>query len=240
MRSLRIVGGLAVVVMTLTILLTTANASQAVVHRAWLRSDSPAPASATGSASRGSVSKSLALVVLLAGGGYFTWRKLNKKVTPSVASSPHVRVLSGTVVGPKARAVVAEVRGRLILLGVTEQSVRRLAWLDKLEDDDQAQDNCGREHSQLEDATKPRRSRPSSNAQPPRHSGLGGVKFSDVLRDAVGMRPKNVEPPAVALATATHDRLTLRNAKDNTFRPVELMNIEGQAAGLVARLNRKQ
>jgi len=180
-------------------------------------------------------------MVALGGAGYFLWRR-SRKVTDTVpVKHPHIRVLSGTPIGPKARAVVAEFGGRLILLGVTEHSVRRLAWLD----------------SAIEEApehTKDVPTHPAGDAfrAPSGQAKTGTVtartttstrhhtsKFSEVLRDAVGMKPKHMEDPALVLAESTHDRLTLQTSSLEALGESDYMDVEGQAAGLIARLNRR-
>jgi flagellar biogenesis protein FliO len=183
--------------------------------------------------------------VVLAGGGYFMWRQSRKTKQAAPIKGAHVRVLSGTPIGPKARAVVAEVGGRLILLGVTEHSVRRLAWLDS-EPEDVSERVDSRRTEELQDdrrdplPTQRATTRMASDSSP---SILRGSRFSEVLRDAVGLKPKQVVEPAMAIAETTRDRVVLKGkpAKErvNTERSDDYMDIEGQAAGLVARLNRR-
>jgi flagellar biogenesis protein FliO len=243
MRYFRIVGMLALIVISLTSTAAIAGSSQNGAHRTWLRPDSQSQANTSAGSSRGAVGKSLALIAVATIAGYFLWRKLHKKGELSLPNRPHVRVLSGTVVGPKARAVVAEVGGRFILLGVTEQSVRRLAWLDTL-------DEVAREDEAHHSEPHPRGDGPlasvSRGAMVPSatlvvdRTDTRSPRFSDVLRDAVGIKSKPANEPAVVLAQATRDRVTLRAANEDLPDPSEYMNIEGQAAGLVSRLNRKK
>ncbi len=242
MRSFRFVGTLALIVISLTGTAAVARSTQNAAGRAWLRPDSQAQPNTSTAFSRGALGKSIALIAIMAGAGYFFWRKLHKKGELSLPNRPHVRVLSGTVVGPKARAVVAEVGGRFILLGVTEQSVRRLAWLDTLDEVAREDDTRKSEPQPLVDrplVSGPSVKVPSATLTVQRRE-THSSRFSDVLRDAVGIKSKPVDEPAVILAQATRDRLTLRSGNEGLPDTSEYMNIEGQAAGLVSRLNRKK
>jgi flagellar biogenesis protein FliO len=243
MRSLRIVGMLALIVISLTSTAAIAGSTQNGTHRTWLRPDSQAQPNASAVSSRGTVGKSIALIAVVTIAGYFFWRKTHKKGELKLSSRPHVRVLSGTVVGPKARAVVAEVGGRHILLGVTEQSVRRLAWLDTLDAvarDDETQKSEPQLLGDSPPATDRRASKVPSATLVVNRADSRSPRFSDVLRDAVGIKSKPVTEPAVALAESTRDRVTLSAANEDYPDASEYMNIEGQAAGLVSRLNRKK
>lgn len=187
------------------------------------------------------LAKSLALMATIGGAGYFLWRR-SRKVTDTVpVKHAHIRVLSGTPIGPKARAVVAEFGGRLILLGVTEHSVRRLAWLDSAIDE-APERTQGTSMSPAGDAVRAASGRTKTGTVTARNSASTRhhtSKFSDVLRDAVGIKPKQMEDPALVLAESTHDRLTLQTSHHDASGESEYMNVEGQAAGLIARLNRR-
>ena len=227
------------------ILLTCASSSYAAQptgHKSWLRPESPERSAATGSSSSGAaLAKSLALMAVLGGAGYFLWRR-SRRVTDTVpVKHPHIRVLSGTPIGPKARAVVAEFGGRLILLGVTEHSVRRLAWLDSAIEEapehtkDVSTPPAGDAFRAPSGRTKTGTVTARTTTSTPHHTS----KFSEVLRDAVGMKPKQMEDPALVLAESTHDRLTLQTSNAEALGGSDYMDVEGQAAGLIARLNRR-
>jgi flagellar biogenesis protein FliO len=151
--------------------------------------------------------------------------------------------VSTAIVGPKARLVVAEVAGRLVLLGVTDESVRRLAWL-KAPHKSRHDQAVG--ESLAADSTSPARTDPldtkctiqtlSAANTPALHSGARGSKFSQVLSDAIGLKPRESEDPVVAIAKNTRDRLTLSSNAHHPRAAVSLIDIEGQAAGLLSRL----
>jgi len=227
------------------ILLTCASstyAAQTTAHKSWLRPESTGRSAATGSSSAGAaLAKSLALMAVLGGAGYFLWRR-SRKVTHTVpVKHTHIRVLSGTPIGPKARAVVAEFGGRLILLGVTEHSVRRLAWLDSAieEAPDHAKDASTTPAGDAFRAPNARTKTGTVTARTTTSTRPHTSKFSEVLRDAVGLKPKQMEDPALVLAESTHDRLTLQTSNAEALGESDYMNVEGQAAGLIARLNRR-
>jgi flagellar biogenesis protein FliO len=65
----------------------------------------------------------------LALGGAAIYLKLAKRRGAGPAVSRKLEVLDTARVGPKAQVVMVAVGGRQLLLGVTEQSVQRLAWV---------------------------------------------------------------------------------------------------------------
>ena len=102
--------------------------------RPWLRATKPAAAVLAAPAQdHASPWRAFAVLLVLGSlcGGALVLR--NKRMTKAVLpeSATRVRVISSARIGPKANAVVAEVGGRVILLGVTDTSVARLAWLDR-------------------------------------------------------------------------------------------------------------
>jgi hypothetical protein len=137
--------------------------------------------------------------------------------------------------------VVAEFGGRLILLGVTEYSVRRLAWLDSAieEAPDYAKDALTPPAGDAFRAPSGRIKTGSVTARTATSTRHRSSNFSAVLRDAVGMKPKQMDDPALVLAESTHDRLTLQTQNAEALGESAYMNVEGQAAGLIARLNRR-
>lgn len=78
--------------------------------------------------------RSLAAIALLAGLGatalFVRKRRGSGLLAPVVRNDFRINVLGSTRVGPKAHAVVASVAGRVLLLGVTDNAVQKLAWLD--------------------------------------------------------------------------------------------------------------
>lgn len=232
-----IVGALAAVVMSLTPWTACAQPG-APGAKDWLRADSHRQTSSTTASSRSSLGRVFAALVLVAAGGYFVWRKTrNARKTP-LPTKTHIRVVGGTLVGPKARAVVADVGGRLILLGVTEQSVRKLAWLDAIEGIESSDErDDGERSSRTANEPQPQRLVPQRKAER-YNASAPRFKFSEVLRDAVGMKTRPMTDSALVLAENTQDRISLSVTRGQARRDAPLIDIEGQAAGLVSRLSK--
>ena len=66
---------------------------------------------------------------------YFKRRGPRAEAT-RVPSPKKLTVVSSTRIGPKAHAVVISVAGRQMLLGVTDSSVKRLAFIDEIEEEE--------------------------------------------------------------------------------------------------------
>jgi flagellar biogenesis protein FliO len=152
----------------------------------------------------------LLLVAGLGGGALWLQRRKGKAVTPGGVES-RLTLLSSTRIGPKAFAVSAEVNGRVILLGVTDQQVTNLGWLDppeleqelpeeepaapSAEEDELPDDYPG---SALREAARPSLS-PSSLQPPPQASPLTSTqnlkRFQEVLRGAIPDHPQSLRVP---------------------------------------------
>jgi flagellar biogenesis protein FliO len=181
------------------------------------------------------------LLVLAGLGGAAFWlkRKRGGKVAPSVA--PAIRVVSSTRVGPKAHAVVANVAGRVVLLGVTDHSVQRLAWLDAPAEDGRPEE-AAEEADALFDPPgyEPPRAMPAARFDAPKAAPASGRGFGELLRSALGKSAP--EPPSAALAiaesTQDHYSPSAPRAADMGRRKATepMLSVESQAAGLVARL----
>ena len=77
----------------------------------------------------------LLLVLGALGGATLYFKRRGKTGIKEPLAQSRLRVLSSTRIGPKAHAVVITVAGRQMLLGVTDSSVKRLAFIDELEDE---------------------------------------------------------------------------------------------------------
>ena len=180
--------------------------------RAWLSQRGQAPLSndrAGGSPSGARALLGLVAMAALAGGVMF-WRKKRDRAVKTEQAGLMLEVLASTRLGPKAQAVVARVGKKVVLLGVTEHSVQKLAWLD------------GRK------LTAPAAALPEPAAPvEPRPQAPG---FAQVIRDVLGRTPPaRPADAAVVLAEETRD-VYVPSAERRPAR------IETQAAGLVARL----
>ena len=94
----------------------------------WL---APARASVAPPMSSGGSWRSWAVVGLVAGlGGGALWMRRKRTVLGAATNvSGRLRVLDSVRIGPQAQLVTASVGGRTVLLGVTSNSVRGLAWI---------------------------------------------------------------------------------------------------------------
>ena len=180
--------------------------------RAWLSQRGQPPLGndrAGGSPSGARALLGLVAMAALAGGVMF-WRKMRDRAVKTEQAGVMLEVLASTRLGPKAQAVVARVGKKVVLLGVTEHSVQKLAWLD------------GRK------LTAPAAALPEPAAPvEPRPQAPG---FAQVIRDVLGRTPPaRPADAAVVLAEETRD-VYVPSAERRPAR------IETQAAGLVARL----
>jgi flagellar biogenesis protein FliO len=191
-------------------------------QKAWLRAASPkppAPVAAKPVLSPLRVGSMLALVAGL--GGFAFYARRRRSGAPDKASVERLDVLSSTRLGPKAHAVVTRVSGKRLLLGVTEQSVTVLAWLDS-------------EPPHTETAAL-------EVADPAELSGVVGTSelgvepsaqnpsgFLRLLRSAVG---SSAVSPAEELAGTTQDDVKVSRRAATEAREL----IEGQAAGILRR-----
>jgi flagellar biogenesis protein FliO len=210
--------------------------------------------------------RSLLLVVLVGGlGGAAVYMKKRRQAPKAVQLPANLRVVASTRLTAKAQAIVAQVGGRTILLGVTDTSVRRLAWLD--------------ENPALETATEPeeREAAPLPADVPLNFEGRpiralrsdrvavtpaakAAERFSEVLsaRMAEDAKPsarreRNTPSPAETIAQMTEDvyRPSRSRSRKSSLRrssPIESepehsvaangtpAAYEGQIAGLSARL----
>jgi len=97
----------------------------------WLRPDKPMakPALETQRGPSPFRIVSMLLLVAVLGGAAMYARRKRQGGAPA-ENKGQLKLLGTTRVGPKATAVVVEVAGKRLLLGVTEQAVSTLAWLD--------------------------------------------------------------------------------------------------------------
>jgi flagellar biogenesis protein FliO len=158
----------------------------------------------------------LVLVAALGGGAYYARRR--RKTAPVATASEKLRVLGSTRVGPKAFAVVAEVGGKRLLLGVTDQAVNTLAWLEDGADEEERAD---------------RASYPAPVRREADETLQGPSGFLRVLRSAVGSG--DARKVAVdEIANSTRDEVTLSRRS----KPQSSDELEGQVKGLARRRRR--
>lgn len=232
-----IVGALALLVMSLTASGAFAQPG-AQGTKDWLRPENRSQTNSKTPASHGNLGRAFAAFALVGVGGYFVWRKTRNARQNPLPAKTHIRVIGGTLVGPKARAVVAEVGGRLILLGVTEQSVRKLAWLDAIDATDSTADREDRGRTNRSFDSQPERHLPLRRSEDEHNGSTPRSRFSALLKDAVGMNTRPMTDSALVVAEHTQDRVSLSVNRGQSRKEAPLIDIEGQAAGLVSRLSK--
>jgi len=214
---------------------------------AWLAPKGPVkPSKPVAAGSSLGLGRSLAVlffVSVLGGSALYLRSKRNK--TPK-ARLAQLRVVGATKLGGRAQLVLAEVEGRKILLGVTDNSVRKLGWMDAEQTEQEEED--------FAPAVRPRlvASGVDLGARGPRAAAEPAPapakrSFRDLLTSAVGNlghRPED-DSAALTLAAETQDtftRSTPRAAEPRRAEPQrktgnpQMIDLEGQAKGLLARL----
>lgn len=204
----------------------------------------------------------LALGLLLGLGGAAFWLQRGRfahKTAPR--SDARLEVLASSRIGPKAFAVTARVGGRMLLLGVTDQTVTHLGWLEpeaapKLEladDSDELPDDYPGSLLRAK-ARAAANGNAAEGDAPTTQASL--LRFQEVLRDAAERRGDgdgDVTPdPASVLAERTRDVLGALPAPVGETRAASVRrkrarklpalpkadapepDVEGQAAGLKA------
>lgn len=102
--------------------------------RTWLRQSKARSAEASEEGAERSNPWSILAALVVAGlGGAAVYLKYKRGGANFLLPQSDVRVLSTTRLGGKAQLIVAEVYGRPLLLGVTEQNINELGWIDSLQ-----------------------------------------------------------------------------------------------------------
>lgn len=227
-------------------------AAAAPASPAWLRSSAPSGAKGAPPSSF-SFSKLLAVALVGGLGGYAVYARKRRKGLKALPASSGLRVLESTRLGPKSMLVTASVGRRVILLGVTEQSISRLGWL-PADGDTDADADADAEHGVEVDALlpvktaaltpprlmgaeepKPKRPRPSDGTFAARLRGaLGGPAVSASSDDALASSAQLTRD--VVDLRSSRKRARARSANDDGA----MIDVEAQAAGLIKRLKGKQ
>lgn len=196
--------------------------------------------------------RSLGVLLLTAVLGGTALYLRSKKTRLPKQKLAQLRVVGSTKLGGRAQLVLAEVDGRKILLGVTDSSVRKLGWLEA--------DAVTAEQEEFSLGPRPRlvaagvdlaARAPRVVAEPEPEPVVAQPKrsFRDLLASAVGNighRPDD-DSIALTLAAETKDTFTRSTPRATERRPVEpvparragnpqMIDLEGQAKGLLARL----
>jgi len=212
-----------------------ASAAKSSQAPSWLAPRSAAKPVATGRSAVPSLGRLIGLALVLGALGAATLyykRRGGKNVTKRVAPSNRLSVVSSTRIGPKAHAVVISVNGRQMLLGVTDASVKRLAFIDELEEDEREV-----EREPVRRAAPATRGAAIAVRNVTPEPARGGA-FSDLLKTAFGKRepaPREADAASI-LAAETQDTVGGKAVAPNPGN-VRMLDVEGQAQGLIRRLS---
>jgi flagellar biosynthetic protein FliO len=206
------------------------TAAKAGKAPSWLSSRAAPKAPVAGRAGMPSLGRLIGLLLVVGslGGAALYLKRRGTNAGKRPAAPKRLSVVSSTRIGPKAHAVVISVAGRQMLLGVTDSSVKRLAFIDELEDEEVERAPARRERAQL----------------PARGSALAvrvatpepaqGRSFGELLKTAFKKRDPEPETDAASiLAAETQDIVGGKPAVSN----VRMLDVEGQAQGLIRRLS---
>jgi flagellar biogenesis protein FliO len=182
----------------------------------WLSQSQPVEAAPAAGLPVGRMIVLLVVTVAIGGGAWYVRkRKLSKA---GLSQNKKLQLVDSTRVGPKAELVIASVQGRMMLLGVTETNIRRLAWLD--------------EQAPADAATPVDSSAPAQSPD----------SFTAMLRSLVDTEsaPDNEDreqdgPSQPQARVAFAERATLRQVPAQQVTD----SVEGQAAGLTRRSRRR-
>ena len=181
----------------------------------------------------------LLLVVGSLGGAALYLKRRGQADDKRPALAKRLSVLSSTRIGPKAHAVVISVAGRQMLLGVTDSSVKRLAFIDELEDEDSEREReREREREPNRRAaiqTAVRSAALAVRAAAPEPSRPGS--FSDILKTAFGKRPAAAPADAASVLAGETQDTAFGKPVVSSGSNLRMLDVEGQAQGLVRRLS---
>jgi|GEM_PF-1310356 len=201
----------------------------------WLAARPTPKPVASGRSAIPSLGRMVGLLVVLGtlGAATLYLKRRGRGIEVKRAPSPkRLSVVSSTRIGPKAHAVVISVAGRQMLLGVTDSSVKRLAFIDEIEEEEREQ---VREPARRVATSALRGAAIAVRTVTPEPVKPG---FSELLKSAFGKRPGPSAPETDAasiLAAETHDTV---GGKPVAPTPnVRMLDVEGQAQGLIRRLS---
>ncbi|MBI5537752.1 MAG: flagellar biosynthetic protein FliO [Deltaproteobacteria bacterium] len=215
----RRMAGAAAILLTVAVILVAAPAKADPPDAgipSWLSQNQPVEAAPAGSLP---VGRMIVLLVVTAGIGGGAWYVRKRKLSKAgLSQNKKLQLVDSTRVGPKAELVIASVQGRMMLLGVTETNIRRLAWLDE---------QAPAEAAAPADSSPPAQSPDSFTAM------LRSLVDTD---SAPGNEDREDIPraqPAARAAFGNRDTVRQLPAQQVTD------SVEGQAAGLTRRSRRR-
>ncbi|MFZ5894312.1 MAG: flagellar biosynthetic protein FliO [Myxococcota bacterium] len=180
---------------------------------------------------------------LVAGLAVWALLKRRRQQTVARATRSDLEIVSTARVGNKAQVVVVNVGGRKVLLGVTDSEVSRLAWLDGELEGDGAATEPFEEPSPF--ASVPQQKPVVVAPVESKPARIEPRRFRDALLGALGQPQKPAATPAstdaaVAIAESMQDVVTRSpRVALPAEAPASMVDVEGQAKGLVLRLQKR-
>jgi flagellar biogenesis protein FliO len=181
----------------------------------------------------------LVLVLGALGAATLYFKRRGKVDVKNPVVQQRLRVLSSTRIGPKAHAVVITVAGRQMLLGVTDSSVKRLAFIDELEEEagESAPERAERAPAVRPNPLATRAAAIAVRTVSPQPAPAKAGSFADLLKTAFGKRTSvEATDAASILAAETHDTVGGKAVAPSPSN-VRMLDVEGQAQGLIRRLS---
>jgi flagellar biosynthetic protein FliO len=209
----------------------TAPTAAAKAAPGWLASK-PQPKAAAGKPALPSMGRMVGLVMVLGalGGAALYLKRRGKPELDRSKAKQRLSVLSSTRIGPKAHAVVISVAGRQMLLGVTDSSVKRLAFIDEL-----AEEHEEERAPVARTAPGAARMAATAAARAAAADPAQSRSFAELLKSSFKKREIVETDAASILAAETQDVVGGKPAPATSN--VRMLDVEGQAQGLVRRLS---
>jgi flagellar biogenesis protein FliO len=201
----------------------------------WLASRPTPKIAATGRSSMPSLGRMLGLLLVVGslGGAALYLKRRGRGEDKRAVVPKRLSVLSSTRIGPKAHAVVISVAGRQMLLGVTDSTVKRLAFIDEIEEEESEREREPARQPAIETAARSRAL--AVRAAAPEASRAGS--FADILKTAFGKRPPAQPVDAASVLAAETQDTAFGKSVAPSISNVRMLDVEGQAQGLIRRLS---
>jgi flagellar biogenesis protein FliO len=208
--------------------------------------------------------RSILLLLVVGGiGGYAFYLRRRRHGALAVPTSTRLQVLETVRVSPRAQVVLTQVNGRLLLLGVSDRSVRRIAWMGRAPEAAKVPASRSNVHDDVDDAPtmrpKPGPHRPfgamidalkgiRTTAPPPPSNAA--LQIAEETTDTYERRsPANTNrlssvppyrPPPSASSTPPGESAALRSLEALVAASPTISQLEGQVSGLRRRATKRK
>ncbi len=206
--------------------LATPTSAPDAASRSWLAQTPQAKPVAPAEPAHSPWRSALLLLVVAAIGGAAIYARRSKRIAGKFPETARLRVMSSVRVGPKGFLVLAGIGERTLLLGVTDDSVRRIAWMGNEPLDDAAAKSPGGQEMTI-------------RAELPPADFAPALKLAAESHDEVRWSPeaKTARQPILGSARTQPGLGSARTQPDLGTSP---LSIEQQAAGIMKRKARRR